>query len=94
MNGFEALIAVAVGSVVTNGSNWPAAVAPYLLGRDLAEPIEKITAALVPIFRESQAEAWDKGHEAGDGYGYGTAKQEDRGGSDEVKTPNPHRNNE
>lgn len=41
--------------------------------------------------RSIQADAWDKGWDAGDDYGYDTAKQEDRGGPDPVKLTNPYR---
>lgn len=57
MSTLESRIAAAVGRVVTNVSNWPDAVAPHMLGRDLAEPIDKIAAALAPVIAEAQAEA-------------------------------------
>ena len=43
--------------VVANASNWPTPVGTQMLGRDLAEPIDKITEALIPLIREAKAEA-------------------------------------
>jgi len=44
--------------VVANASNWPDPVATHMLGRDLAEPIDKIAEALILLVREAQAETY------------------------------------
>lgn len=46
--------------VVANAANWPTRVGAQMLGRDLAEPIDKIVEALMPIIREVKADAWDE----------------------------------
>lgn len=56
----EKRVATAVGRVVANVFNWPDAVAPHMLGRDLAEPIALIAAALAPVIDEARAEALEQ----------------------------------
>lgn len=53
----EARVRLEVGRVITNVSNWPDAVAPRLLGRDLSKPIDMVTEALAPLIAEVKAEA-------------------------------------
>lgn len=62
-NKLRARIALEVGRVVTDVSNWPSPVSAHMLGRDLAEPIDKITEALLPVIREAKAEALEEAAE-------------------------------
>ena len=60
MNETERRVRSEVCRVVANASNWPAPVGAQMLGRDLAEPIDKIIHALLPIIQEAKADAWDE----------------------------------
>lgn len=64
MSDTERRVRAEVCRVVANVSNWPTPVGAQMLGCDLAEPIDKITEALLPIVREVKADAWDEGMEA------------------------------
>lgn len=59
MSTLEQRMRLEVARVITNVSNWPDAVAPHMLGRDLAGPTDMITEALAPVIRKREAEAWD-----------------------------------
>ena len=51
----ERRIRAEVCRIVTNASNWPTPVGTQMLGRDLAEPIDKIVEAVLPVIHESSA---------------------------------------
>lgn len=61
MTSLEDLIAREVGRVITDASNFPEPMQAHMLGRDLSEPIDKIVAALLPVIRKREADAWDEG---------------------------------
>ena len=51
----ERRIRTEVCRIVANASNWPTPVGARMLGRDLAEPIDKIVEAVLPVIHESSA---------------------------------------
>ena len=51
----ERRIRTEVCRIVANASNWPTPVGTQMLGRDLAEPIDKIVEAVLPVIHESSA---------------------------------------
>lgn len=57
----EEKIVAEVGRIVTDLSNWPSPIDVHLLGRDLSGPIDKIAAALEPVIRDREANAWEAG---------------------------------
>lgn len=86
MSTLEARIRLEVGRVITNANNFPEPMRAHMLGRDLAEPIELITKALLPVIAEAQAEAYEKGHLDGDLYQYFDGMY--------PRKPNPYRSND
>lgn len=61
MSTLEQRIRLEVARVITNASNFPEPMRVHMWGRDLSEPIDMIAAALLPVIREAQAEAFDDG---------------------------------
>lgn len=59
MSTLEQRIRLEVARVITNSSNFPEPMRVHMWGRDLSEPIDKITAALAPAIKEAQAVAYD-----------------------------------
>lgn len=57
---------VAIGSVLFNVSNFPAKAQSHLWGQDMKPLNDKISAALAPVIRRIQAQAWDEGFDAHD----------------------------
>lgn len=79
MSEIERRVNSEVCRVVANVMNWPKPVGAQMLGRDLAEPIDKIVEALLPIIQEAKSSAWKQGFLEGDsaayhGYMNGTPK--------------------
>ena len=50
----EEKIRTEVARVITNNNSWPLRVGIAMLGVDLSEPIDKLTAALMPVITEAQ----------------------------------------
>lgn len=57
----EEEIARAVGEVVWNASNYPEAVQARMLGQDTAPLRDKISAAVMPLVKRAQTQAWQQG---------------------------------
>lgn len=55
----EEEIARAIGGVVWNAANYPEAAQSRILGADIGPLREKITAAVMPLVKRAQAEAWE-----------------------------------
>lgn len=58
----EHTLEVAIGSVLFNVSNFPAKAQSHLWGQDMKPLNDKLTAALTPVIRRIQAEAWEEAH--------------------------------
>lgn len=83
MSETERRVRFEVCRIIRNISNWPAHIGTQMLGRDLTEPIDKIVEALLPIVRESKADAWDEGFFDG--------RRQDAEGDDGPRFVNPYR---